>query len=257
MLASLPMYDLPEIRENTDGFWSSLSSALSMNIALTRGDDWSAPWRNPNLLFSQTCGYPFTHEFAGQLTYVATPHYDVDGCEGPTYSSIIFAREMADLAAFENCNAAYNSSDSMSGCLALKLVVADHHTAGSLAFFASGIKTGSHAASLSAVQQGLADICAIDCVTVALLRRHRPEILDNLVEVGRSPKVPSLPYVTRSGDIAHLQQALVKTVQMPQAKKDLRALAINGVSILHPQDYDVIVNLEKSISDKNIFPQTR
>jgi ABC-type phosphate/phosphonate transport system substrate-binding protein len=254
MIASLPMYDLPEIRQNTDGFWASVAGLLGVNIELTREDDWSAPWREPNLLFSQTCGYPFTHEFAGQLTYVATPEYDADGCDGPNYCSIVFAKTPAPLEYFKAGTAAFNSSDSMSGYLALKLVFAPHHRAGNPPFFASAITTGSHVASLVAVQQGHADICAIDCVTVALLRRHRPAALHGLVEVSRSPVVPGLPLVTRSGDTARLRQALAAAIQSPSAQRRMEAMLIKGISVLQPEDYDVIPHLEKSISNVALFP---
>jgi ABC-type phosphate/phosphonate transport system substrate-binding protein len=247
MLASLPMYDLPEIHEATDRFWQTIAASYGVEGPLSRGEKWSAPWHDPNLLFSQTCGYPFTHEFAGKLTYVATPLYDADGCDGPNYCSIIFARTVAPLATFTGSTVAFNSSDSMSGYLALRLVFAPYPTD-----FASGVETGSHVASLAAVQRGVADVCAIDCVTVALLRKHRPSALDGLQEVARSPKVPGLPFVTRSGDKARLQQALISAVQSRQANS---ALLINGLSILSPEHYNVIIELEKSIDGKSIIPK--
>jgi ABC-type phosphate/phosphonate transport system substrate-binding protein len=247
MLASLPMYDLPEIRPATDLFWENIAASYGVEGPLTRGENWSAPWHDPNLLFSQTCGYPFTHGFAGKLTYLATPHYDADGCDGPNYCSIIFARTVAPLATFTGCTAAFNSSDSMSGYLALRLVFAPYPSV-----FESGIETGSHVASLAAVQRGMANVCAIDCVTVALLRKHRPAALEGLKEVARSPKVPGLPFVTRSGDKARLQEALISAVQ-PQQPSD--TLLINGISILMPEDYNVIFDLEKSIHSKSVIPK--
>ena len=254
MIASLPMYDLPEIRQNTDGFWASVASFMGVNIELTREDDWSSPWRDPDLLFSQTCGYPFTHEFAGRLTYVATPEYDADGCEGSNYCSIIFAKAPAPLENFKASTAAFNSNDSMSGYLALKLVFAPHHRVGSPPFFASAITTGSHVASLAAVQHGHAAICAIDCVTVALLRRYRPAALLGLVEVARSPVVPGLPFVTRSGDTARLRQVLAAAIQSSPAQRHMEAMLIKGISVLQPEDYDVIPRLEKSIGNLVLFP---
>lgn len=247
MLASLPMYDLPEIRDATDRFWQTIAAFYGVEGPLTRGEKWSAPWHDPNLLFSQTCGYPFTHEFAGKLTYVATPCYDADGCDGPNYCSIIFARTAAPLAAFTGCTVAFNSRDSMSGCLALRLVFAPYQAA-----FASAIETGSHVASLKAVQDGTADVCAIDCVTVALLRKHRPSALEGLQEVARSPKVPGLPFVTRSGDKARLQQALKSAIQLHQ---DSGTLLLKGISVLTPEDYNVIIDLERSIEAKSRIPE--
>jgi hypothetical protein len=67
-IASLPMYDLPEIRTATDQWWKRLADALRQEgidgvpDALWRGDDYRMPWTHPDLLLSQTCGYPLTHE---------------------------------------------------------------------------------------------------------------------------------------------------------------------------------------------------
>ena len=175
MIASLPMYDLPEARGATDQFWAALADALGIDLPLARVGDHTIAWQRPDLIFSQTCGYPFTHAFAGKLTYVATPHYDADGCEGPDYCSILFAREAAPLERFRGKIAAYNNPDSMSGMLALKLVFAPLAQAGR--FFENAVETGGHAASLAALQNGIADVAAVDCVTVALLRKHRPQAL--------------------------------------------------------------------------------
>ncbi len=250
MLASLPMYDLPEVREATDAFWAALAKAYGVAGELTRAADWKQVWRRPDMLFSQTCGYPFTHEFRGRLTYVATPHYKADDCEGPLYCSLIFAREKSPLHTFRGRTAAFNSRDSMSGYLALKLALAPKLAVGKAecAFFTAGLETGSHAASLAAVQNGTADVCAIDCVTVALLRKYKPEAVQGLVEISRSPAVPGLPFVTRNGDVQRLQNALDHVMQDKALREVRSALLVEGMSILAPQDYDVILRAEKSIA---------
>ncbi|MBL8906629.1 MAG: PhnD/SsuA/transferrin family substrate-binding protein, partial [Rhizobiales bacterium] len=195
MLASLPMYDWPEIRPATDAWWAAIARHAGLGFPLTRADDYAALWRRDDLIFSQTCGYPFTHGFAGNLNLIATPHYDTEGCVGPGYSSFVFARarppRLSDLA---GSIAAVNAPDSMSGMLALKLVFAPLAKSGR--FFRGAIATGSHIASLQAVRDGTADVCAIDAVCVGLARRYRPDYLDGLVEIARSPGVPGLPYVT-------------------------------------------------------------
>jgi ABC-type phosphate/phosphonate transport system substrate-binding protein len=240
MLASLPMYDITEIRSATDGFWAAIAASLSVDVALTRDSDWAAPWTSSDLLFSQTCGYPFTHRFAGQLTYLATPHYSADGCEGANYRSIIFARSLQPLEAFRHRTAAINTPDSMSGMLALKLVF---ETLGDLPFFSRTIETGSHVASLNAVSNHHADVCAIDCVTVALLRKHRPKVFENLVEIARSPSVPGLPYVTRAENLTELRKSIHAAAQTEHA----RALLINEVSVLPANAYQQILILEASL----------
>ena len=93
MRASLPMYDLPEIRWATDALWAALGGRLGANPELERAEDHTALWREPDLLFSQTCGYPLTHRYRGRLQLVATPQYRAPGCDGANYRSLIMARE--------------------------------------------------------------------------------------------------------------------------------------------------------------------
>jgi len=242
MIASLPMYDWPELREATDAWWAGIARHLGVAAHLDRGPDHTAAWLRPDLLFGQTCGYPFTHALRGKVRLVATPHYDADGCEGPDYCSIVFAREAAPLAAFRGRRAAVNHADSMSGMLALKLVFAPLAEHGR--FFASAFDSGGHIASLNAVRDGCADICAVDAVCVALARRFRPDYLHGLVEVARSPLVPGLPYVTVAGDIAKLRAALAAAFADPTLSEVRDRLLLTGHSVLDVKDYDRILELE-------------
>ena len=242
MLATLQMYDLPETRPATEAFWAGLAKVLGQSPALDMPEDWTVAWRRPDLLFSQTCGYPFTHEFAGHLKLVATPHYDAPGCEGPRYCSFIMAREQAALESFRGRVAAFNNRDSMSGMLALKLAFAP--LAGNGRFFSSAVETGGHMASLLALQEGRADVAAIDCVTIALARRYRPQALAGLAEVARTLQVPGLPFVTVAGDVERLRDALGKVFADPALAAAREALLLRGYSILASEDYAVIPRLE-------------
>ncbi len=245
ILASLPMYDWPEIRLFTDQFWAGLSRHLGVIGLLDHRSPYDACWRVPELTFSQTCGYPLTHEFKDLLRYIATPHYAADGCEGAYYRSIIFARQPCNLRDLHRAKPAINSTDSMSGFLALKLVFAPFNISGD--FFTSPLMTGSHLASMAAVQAGKADVCSIDCVSVALARKYRLEALVGLVEIARSPSVPALPYVTRAQDIDKLRLALHQTFIDPDLKVTREALLLSDVSVLPDDAYDIIPQLEASL----------
>ena len=203
MIATLPMYHWPEVKTATQNWWRAIARNLNSNTHLTNPDDYVSAWSNPDLLFSQTCGYPFTHALKDKLTLVSTPHYAVDGCAGPHYQSMVFARKAAPLESFRNTIAAVNAPDSMSGLLALKLVFAPLAPNG--LFFAGAIVTGGHVLSLQAVQKGKADVCAIDAVCVAMAKKYRPDYLEGLVEIARSPTVPGLPYITNSGNVPELR----------------------------------------------------
>lgn len=240
--ASLPMYDWPEIRPATDAFWAGLARHAGLTGELDRRPPYDQLWRDPAMIFSQTCGYPFTHEFKGLLHYLATPHYAADGCKAANYSSLIFAREALPLSHYRNARPAVNSLDSMSGMLALKLVFAKQPIA-----LAEPFITGSHVASLAAVQSGQADVCAIDAVVVELAHRHRPHLLQGLNEIARSPLVPGLPFVTRSGDVTRLREALRKVFADPSLGKAREAMMVTGFSILPAGAYDIILQREAEL----------
>lgn len=245
MIASLPMYDWPEVRQWTDLWWQAIAARLGDTAGLLRQADYAAQWGRPDLLFSQTCGYPFTHALAGKLALVATPHYAVDGCSGPHYRSVVFARESGPLESFRRSRAAINNPDSMSGMLALKLVFAP--LAKDRIFFSSTLETGGHVASMLAVRDAKADVCSIDAVCVALARRYRPDYLRGLVEIARSPMVPGLPYVTVGGNVTDLRRALREAFSDP-AFEDVRDhLFLSGFSVLEPRDYQRIVDLERAM----------
>jgi ABC-type phosphate/phosphonate transport system substrate-binding protein len=249
MTISLPMYDWPEVRQATDAWAAGVMKHLGTPAKeLDRTPDYFSLWRRPDLIFSQTCGYPFTHEFRGRLVYAATPHYAVPGCEGANYCSFIFARERRPLSGFLGRCAAINNPDSMSGMLALKLVFAPYAEKGR--FFSKVIKSGSHIKSMIAVRDGEADICAIDSVCVALAQRYRPDYLEGLVEIARSPMVPGLPYVTAGdSDPADLRRALDKVFADPQLAAVREALFLEAHSILAASAYDRILMLERQMEE--------
>ena len=141
------------------------------------------------------------------LKYIATPHYAAPGYKDADYCSFILARYDQPPDSFRGGVAVVNNPDSMSGMLALKLVFAPFATDGR--FFARAMQSGGHVKSMLAVRDGLADVCAIDAVCVAMARRYRPDYLEGLVEIARSPSVPGLPYVTRGGNIEAMRQGLV------------------------------------------------
>lgn len=87
---------------------------------------------------------------------------------------------------------AYNGQDSMSGIIAL---TRDLEALGEgLDIFSDRIESGSHRASIRAVAEGRADVCAIDCRSWALARCFEPAARD-LVVVGWTARRKGLPYI--------------------------------------------------------------
>ncbi|MEM8596819.1 MAG: phosphate ABC transporter substrate-binding protein, partial [Pseudomonadota bacterium] len=127
-LASLAMYDTPSA---SAAFWSAIADRLRQRgiAAPDRLSELPAEivWRDPDLLFAQTCGYPLTSALAGLVRLVAVPVYAAEGCEGPTYRSAIVvhhddpATDLADCAGYLP---AVNYRASQSGQNALRAAVA-------------------------------------------------------------------------------------------------------------------------------------
>lgn len=239
------MYDFPEVRAATEAWAAAIATAAGRAVSLSRPEDYVAAWKRPDLVFSQTCGYPFTHAFRGELALVGTPHFTVPGCTGPRYCSFVFAREKRELADYKGLTAAVNTPDSMSGMLALKSFFVDHARHG--AFFGRAVLSGGHLKSLAMLQQGEADLCAIDAVCVEYARRHQPHLLAGLHVVGHTPSVPGLPYVTRDTDVARWQKAVAACCAEPSLAELRKALMIGGFSLTAVADYDAILDLERSI----------
>ena len=257
-IISLPMYDWPEAREATDAWGVGMVRHLREHgfpdapTELFRRDDYGEAWASSDLLLSQACGYPLTHDYASSLLPILTPHYDAEGCSGPNYCSFIMVRRSSgiqELSDLRSHVSAINDRHSMSGMLALKLMFAPLAKAGE--FFASTIETGGHLNSLKAVQQGKADVCAIDAVCLAMARRYRPELLENLTELARSPLIPGLPMVTsshRSADeMGRLRLALQAAFDDPKLEHARQALLLAGATILDIDAYAIILKLEREL----------
>lgn len=210
LLATLPMYDWPERRAETDTRWAGLRDALRAEGfdapgALTRGNDLSALWLSPDLLIGETCSHPLATFLDGRVRYVATPVHDAPGCGRGTYRSAIVRRKPgADLPVPSTGQAvippgalggrfAANEANSMSGyvtlvhdCLDLGLSTPAQDDI---------VWTGAHRESIRAVAAGLADFAVIDCSSWQLARQYE-SAADAVHVAGWASSRPGLPLVT-------------------------------------------------------------
>jgi ABC-type phosphate/phosphonate transport system substrate-binding protein len=251
MIAALPMYDFAPVRAATDAWWRGLAKALRLqgfdNVPkrLTR-ERAERAWRHPDLLFGQVCGYPLIRYPGVKPQLIATPCYDVPGCEGPNYSSVIVvhadsqARELEDL---RGQVAAISGLDSHSGCHVLRAMVAPMASPGGR-FFGRQIITGSHAGSLEAIEAREADVAAIDAVTFSLIKRSMPEALGAFRVLGRSPLAPAPPYVTAATAtkerLERLRDALVDALADPDLAACRDELMIRGAKLVSIEQYQRI-----------------
>ena len=249
------MYDLPEVRWAHDALWDAIAARLrdagvaDVPAELTRDCALSDHWASPDLLLSQTCGYPLVTRFAGRLTVIATPVYRAPGCEGPTYRSAFVVAESSaarDLSDLRGAVCAVNERTSHSGMNALRAAIAP--LAGGAPFFREVRLTGAHVASVASVQVGEADVCAIDAVTHALLARHRPAALEGTRVLGLSTSAPALPYVTRArasaGEIASIRDALAAAIGAPELSAAREALLLERFEPSNEAGYARIAEIE-------------
>ena len=251
-VASLPMYDLPAARWATDALWSALAAALTARGiaapgALDRRAAYQSVWREPGLLLSQTCGYPYVTALRGRVQLVATPAYRAPGCVGARYASALIVRDgdpAASLSDLRDRRVAFNSIDSQSGHNALRAAVAPLARDGR--FFAGSIATGAHRASAAAVAAGTADLCAVDCVTWALLSRHEPEAVAGLRVLGHTASAPGLPLIAGpTAPVAAIRAALAEVMADPRLADARDALLLEGCEVLPDADYDAILAMER------------
>jgi ABC-type phosphate/phosphonate transport system substrate-binding protein len=187
-------------------------------------------WRHPDLLIAQACWGPIELGLGDHVHVVGQPSYQgIEGGEGLLYSSAVLMRVgladgeddqqdrrildrppppdgRADLpvAMLRGRRLAYNAPDSMSGLIALQR---DIGAAGESFedIFPTRLETGGHRASILAVAKGGADVCAVDCLSWDMARRHEP-MADRLQVVGWTSLRMGLPLITsrrRAPEVVH------------------------------------------------------
>ena len=204
-LASLPMYDWPEVRAEVDDFFAHLRDAvpeLPEGLArLETEPDLDAHWRDPALLLSQTCWGPMRLGLAPPVEVLAQPSYDdVPGGRATLYRSAIVMRDGEVVPPHTTADAiipkgtgglrpAISGPKSLSGALSLAEDLADPGLPG------RALVTGSHRASIRAIAGDRADFAAIDCRSWALALAHEPAAR-RLTVVGWTALRPGLPFIT-------------------------------------------------------------
>lgn len=259
-VASLPWYDLEEVRWATDELWCRLAERLrrygfrGVPPILERRMPYLEQWSSGRLLLSQACGYDVLLAYPQHLRLLATPRYAAEGCEGPYYRSLVVVRDdirCREIRELRGGRCVINSETSQSGMNVLRALVAPLAEGGR--FFAEVEISGSHEGSLERIRRGDADVAAIDCVTWALLGRHRPGSLDGLRVLGRTPAALAPPFVTSAAlplrNLGRLRAALADTLADPALGEVRRALLLDGVDVLPLSSYRPIAAFEKWARD--------
>lgn len=242
--ASLPMYDFPELRAHTDALWAAIRVALRAS-GVDAPDDLSREllplrehWLDPSLILSHTCGHPAVTVLDGKVDILGSWATMVDEPGRPGwYRSVIVARaddtRADDLRSFarSGLRLCANGPDSLSGWVSLASFL--HAEPGLdddlLINEVPVLVTGSHAASLLALQNGTADLASIDAWTFTLLSRVRSDCVRGLRVIGRGPEVAVTPlFTSRRGPVDILREVLVGVAAAPTLAVSRAALGIRG-----------------------------
>ncbi|PPE81834.1 phosphate ABC transporter substrate-binding protein [Kaistia algarum] len=217
-------------------------------------EDLGEHWRRPDVLLSQTCGYPLVEGLCRDVKVVGAFQLSTEGCDGFHYRSRIVVRD-ADagraLTDFRGRVAAFNSTDSQSGYNSLRALVAPLAERGR--FFGSAIESGAHRRSLELVRSGAADLAAIDCVTFALVERFEPAELDGLCTIGWTEAAPGLPLITSGltsrSDLENLRRAIERAMADPALAPIRDTLFISGFSRLDLADYARCAQMKRTAEE--------
>jgi ABC-type phosphate/phosphonate transport system substrate-binding protein len=256
LAASLPMYNLPEMRGINAAFWQALRGLLAGAGlgGLPETLDFDRPpvpaTIGPEVLFSQTCGYPLETIFSGQAIRLGTPCYDAFGCDGPIHCGLFVvpagsrAQKLRDLRGGVFL---FNHRHSNSGMNLPRRALAEIADRG--AFFARAVETGSQPGNLDRIARGEADATAVDCVTYAFWRRWRPQMAQEVRVLGRSPASPAIPFVTSaatpSATVEMLRAALRAVAREPCYAAERQGLMLADIVDVPDAAYHGLLDYER------------
>ena len=209
-VAAFPMYTRAELQPAFDALWAATRDHLraagvdDVPDALTTVEDGLLSfWQRPDLLISQTCGYPYRHVLKDQVALVGTPDFALEGCAPGYYRSAWIVRAddpRRNLADFQGATIACNDLQSQSG-----------HAAPMVAAQRAGLRfggmrlSGAHVASARMVANGQADIAGLDAISWRHMTRFDPWSTELRV-LGWTEPTPGLPFITAFAPLADLLQ---------------------------------------------------
>ena len=259
-IASLPMYNLPEMRPLNAAFWNAVRVELIRDGALGLPPelDFARPpvpgAIERDVFFTQVCGYPLQTIFRDQAILLGAPVYAAEYCEGATHVGVFLVRKDSSYGQLEDlrgCNFVFNSIHSNSGMNLPRRVLAAF--AGGKPFFAHVAETHSQPGNIERVAKGEADATCVDCVTYAFFRRHRPGLGNLLRVLGTTPPSPSIPFVTSAatapGTVDRLRAALQRVGREPEWASARDSLMLKDIRAPDLAAYGRLLDYERQAVD--------
>lgn len=249
MFATLPMYVFDKNKDQTLRFWNALTQyfrSVGLNppaqVILENHEVNKLCLKDVYLM--QTCGFPLKYKYSDDLHYLATPHYNFEGCRGPYYRSFFIASESSrqlNLKDYAHAKIGYSEPDSHSGYNALLYSLSRSGVDINQPDF---ICTGSHMNSVKMVAGKDIDLACIDCVSWHWIQKESPDIATQVTVIEHTEPAPGLPFVTSANlapkVLAELTAALLSALDNNDVRYAAQTIGITGISALPFKEYDII-----------------
>ncbi|UCH74284.1 MAG: phosphate/phosphite/phosphonate ABC transporter substrate-binding protein [Rhodospirillales bacterium] len=200
--------------------------------------------------FAWICGYPFVQQRDPEtLELLAVPVYE----GAPLYRSYIIVHRdspISSLAEMKGRVFAFSDPDSNSGYLVPQAMLAERgHTPQS--FFRLSFFTYSHAETIEAVAEGLAEGGAVDSYVWEYLDGNQPDLTARTRIIARSETFGFPPLVARLGIGPELRyamsEALIGMTQDAEGRELLAQFALDGFAQYPPGLFDSIRDMADSL----------
>lgn len=214
-------------------------------------------WLDPDVLFTQSCGYPYITNLDEYVQLIGTPCFGVEGSRDATYSSFFITHidlPWQSLAEAKHSRVVINQADSNSGMNVLRAeileLIEDEKN-----FFDSVQYSDSHMNSLKMIQNKKADMAAIDCVTFAYIQKYAPEHCQNIKIIGKSQQTFALPFIASSFVSKQLKQNLFIALRdiLKHNSELCRVLMIKDIIQTERKDYLPILDLKNKAFARKYF----
>ncbi|APC17941.1 phosphate ABC transporter substrate-binding protein [Pseudomonas frederiksbergensis] len=251
--AELLMYVAPEpIRQANEQWLTRIVERLGVTRLSAEGLSLIELWLAPQLLLTQTCGYPLMTALRGRVRVIGRPRYELPDSSSGNHCSLLLTRAddpRRTLPALRGCRAVINGEDSNSGMNLLRQRIAPLQHNGQ--FFSCVAVSGSHRESMRWLRDGRADLAAIDSVTFAYLARHAPQEVEGLRVMARSAFSPTLPYIGVASltdeHVEHLRGVMNQTLnELPEVAE---ILGLHEVLPATESDYQIILNYRQEAEE--------
>lgn len=247
--AELLMYVAPEAVQQANQQWlTRLFERLNLSRRNADHLDLHSLWLAPELLVTQTCGYPLMTQLRGQVRVIGRPRYELAHSSHGEHCSLLLTRgdnPRTALADFYDSRGVINGHDSNSGMNLLRERLAPLQRDGR--FFTRVGISGAHRESLRWLREDRADLAAIDSVTYDYLARFAAQEVAGLRIVTHSAPSPTLPYIgprhLNDEQVAQIRQAMNLALQdLPHV---VETLGIQEVLPASEDDYHVLLGYQQ------------